>query len=107
MGAEVGLWTGGAMILIQLTLAIVQWRDPGKIISILFIVLVLFGIVGKLATPLMAQSVPNMPVPPIWQIIVSVAILFVQLVLHFAGLKAFATANVCSSRTCAEPDARG
>ena len=84
---QVGLWFGGALVLVQLILAIVQWRNPGKFIAILFMVLIAFGLVSTLATPLLAGSMPNMPNTPIWQIVLSVVIMIIQMVLHSTGLK--------------------
>ena len=84
---QVGLWMGGGLVLIQLILAAIQWRNPGKFIAILFMVLIAFGIVSTLAAPLMAGSVPNMPVTPIWQVVLSIVIMIVQMILHVTGLK--------------------
>jgi hypothetical protein len=86
-GAQIGLWTAGGFAVLQAILGFVQWRNPGKMLAILFIVLVAFGIVSTAATPLLAGAVPNMPVTPMWQIVLSLVILIVQLVLLIAGLR--------------------
>ena len=84
---QVGLWTAGGLSLLQLILGVVQWRNPGKMLAILFLVLVIFGIVSTAATPLLMGSVPNMQMPPVWQLGLSIAIMVVQLILLIAGLR--------------------
>ena len=84
---QAGLWMAGGMVAIQLILGVVQWRNPGKFIAILFIVLIALGIAMSVASPLMTASMPNVPVTPMWQIALSVVIMVVQLVLHVTSLK--------------------
>lgn len=84
---QAGLWMAGALVAVQLILGVVQWRNPGKFIAILFIVLIALGIAMTVASPLMAGSMPNVPVTPMWQIGLSVVIMIIQLVLHVTGLK--------------------
>ena len=84
---QVGLWFGGALVLVQLILAVVQWRNPGKFIAILFMVLVAYGLISTLAAPVIAGMMPNVPTVPIWQIALSLVILIIQMVLHVAGLR--------------------
>jgi len=86
-GAAVGIWLGGALVLIQLVFAVLQWRNPKKWIAILFIVLIALGILQTAAAPLLAGMVPNAPVVPMWQVALSIAIMIVQIVLHIAGLR--------------------
>lgn len=87
MGVQAGIWLGLGMVVIQLILGFIQWRNPGKFIAILFMVLIAFGIVSTLAAPLMAASMPNVPATPMWQIALSVVIMVLQFVLHITGLK--------------------
>ena len=84
---QAGLWMGVGLVVIQLILAVVQWRDPKKFIAILFIILIILGLLSTLATPMLAQSMPNMPATPLWQVALSVVIMVIQLVLHIAGLR--------------------
>ena len=84
---QVALYTAGFMVLLQVILGFFQWRRPGKIIAILFMVLIAYGLVSTLATPLLADTVPNMPHVPMWQIVLSIVVLIVQMVLHVAGLR--------------------
>jgi len=86
-GAQVGIWLAGGLGVLQLILGFVQWRNPGKMLAILFLVLVLFGIVSTAATPLLAGAVPNMPTVPMWQIALSLVIMVIQLILLIAGLR--------------------
>jgi len=86
-GAQIGMWTAGGFAVLQVILGLVQWRNPGKMLAILFLVLVIFGIVSTAATPLLAGAMPNVPIPPMWQIALSIGILIVQLILLIAGLR--------------------
>ena len=87
MGAQAAIWISGALVVVQLILGIVQWRNPGKFIAILFMVLLAYGILSSAATPLLAGSMPGIPTIPTWQIALSVAIMVVQMILHVAGLR--------------------
>lgn len=87
MGAQAAIWISGGFAVLQLILGIVQWRNPGKFIAILFLVLLAYGILSTAATPLLASSVPNMPTIPTWQIAVSLVVMVVQVILHVAGLR--------------------
>ena len=87
MGAQFAIYVSAGLAVVQLIFGIVQWRNPGKFIAILFLVLLAYGILSTAATPLLAGSLPNMPVIPIWQIALSLVIMAVQVVLHIAGLR--------------------
>lgn len=87
MGAQFAIYLTGGLAVFQLILGIVQWRNPGKFIAILFMVLIAYGILSTAATPLLAGSMPGMPVIPMWQIALTVAIMVVQMILHIAGLR--------------------
>lgn len=86
-GAQAGIWLAGGLTLIQAIFAFIQWKDPKKWIAILFLVLLAYGIVSTLAAPALAGAIPNMPVIPTWQIVLSLAVMAVQVVLHVAGLR--------------------
>lgn len=85
--SQFALYTAGFMVVIQIILGAIQWRNPGKFIAILFMVLIAYGLVSTLAAPMLAASMPTMPNIPIWQIVLSVAIMIVQMILHVTGLK--------------------
>jgi hypothetical protein len=78
---------GGIVVLIQLAFAVVQWRDPKKWIAILFLVLIALGILQAAAAPMMAGMMPDAPVVPMWQIVLSLVVMVIQVVLHVAGLR--------------------
>lgn len=84
---QIGVWTTGGLAVLQFILGVVQWRNPGKLLTILFMVLVIFGIVSTAATPLIASAMPNIPVTPMWQIALSLVVMVVQLILLIAGLR--------------------
>ena len=75
------------MVALQVILGIVQWRNPGKFIAILFMVLIAYGLASNIATPFLAASMPNIPDVPIWQIALSVVVMIIQMILHVTGLK--------------------
>ncbi|RZJ96752.1 MAG: hypothetical protein EON88_06015 [Brevundimonas sp.] len=85
MGVQMGLWMGGVLTVVQLVFGVVQWRDPKSFIAILFLVLLGLGIVSALAAPMMGGM--SGVITPIWQVILSLAIMAVQTVLHVAGLR--------------------
>lgn len=86
-GAKFGQYFSYAIILVQLVLGYVQWRSPNKIIAYIFLALIVIGFLMTAAVPLMAGLAPNMPATPAWQIILSLAVMAVQFVLHITGLK--------------------
>lgn len=84
--AQMTLWSTGILAVIQLVFGLVQWKSPKKFIAILFIVLVILGILLTVAAPLMA-GMPGGVAVPLWQTVLSLVILAIQLILHFAGLR--------------------
>lgn len=86
MASQVAMYTAGFMVLLQIIFGLVQWRNPGKFIAILFLVLLAYGVLSTLAGPLLAGSMPNMPVIPMWQIALSLVVMVIQIVLHVRGL---------------------
>jgi len=86
-GAQMGLWLAGLFVVAQVVFGVIQWKSPKKWIAILFMVLIVLGALSTAATPLMAGLAPNTPVTPTWQIVLSIAIMIVQLILHIAGLR--------------------
>jgi magnesium-transporting ATPase (P-type) len=87
VGAQFAIYLSGGLAVVQLIFGIIQWRNPGKWIAILFLVLLAYGILSTAATPLLAGSIPNMPEIPTWQIALSLVIMVIQVVLHVAGLR--------------------
>jgi len=84
--AQLTLWSTAGLALIQLIFGFVQWKSPKKFIAILFIVLVILGILLTVSAPLMA-GMPGGVAVPLWQTALSLVILAIQLILHFAGLR--------------------
>lgn len=85
--AQLALYTGGFLVMVQMILGAIQWRSPKKFIAILFMVLVAYGILSNLAAPVLAGMMPNVPQVPLWQVALSIVILIAQMILHFAGLR--------------------
>lgn len=90
VAVQSALWMGVAFTVIQVVLAIVQWRRPNKVIAIIFLALIALGIVSTLASVAMLSS-GAMPASaaatPIWQVIFGIVVMLVEAVLHFAGLR--------------------
>lgn len=85
MAGQMALWMGAILAVIQLIFGVVQWRDPKAFIAILFLLLLALGVVTTLAAPMMAGV--SGVVTPIWQVVLSLAVMAVQVVLHVAGLR--------------------
>ena len=84
---QIAMYTAAFMVALQVILGIVQWRNPGKFIAILFMVLIAYGLASTIVTPFLAASMPNIPDVPIWQIALSVVVMIIQMILHVPGLK--------------------
>lgn len=87
---SIGIWTGVAFVIIQAVPAVMQWRKPNKIIAIIFLLLIAFGIISTLAAVVMMGSgaLPQTTVAtPIWQVALALVVYVVEAVLHFAGLR--------------------
>lgn len=85
--AQFSLYSSIFFTVAQVIFGLVQWRNPGKFIAILFIVLIALTLVLTLAG-LLTASLAGTPSPtPAWQIALSVVIMIVQVVLHVTGLK--------------------
>ena len=87
--AQFALYMSIGMAVIELILGFVQWTKPNKVIPILFIVLVVYGLGSSVLGLMMRGDVP-MPDSPMnapWFIGLSILVLIVQLVLHIAGVR--------------------
>ena len=85
-----GIWFSVGFVVIRAVLAVVQWRNPNKVIAIIFLVLIAFGVVSTLASIVLLNSgaLPQAAVAtPIWQVILGIVVMAVEAVLHFAGLR--------------------
>lgn len=92
-GAQFSMYFAYAMIVVQLILGFIQWRSPNKIIAIIFMALIALGFAMTAATPMFASMAPNMPVTPVWQILLSLVVMAVQFVLHLTGVKGISMLN--------------
>ena len=91
VAVQSALWMGVGFTMIQAILAFVQWRRPNKIIAIIFLCLIAFGILSTLASVAMMSSgaIPtgSAPTTPMWQIVLGLVVMVVEAVLHITGLK--------------------
>ncbi len=82
--AQFGLMLGVGLTVLQLILAAVQWRKPNKVLPILFLVLVVWGLGGGL----LALTVPAMAAgQPMWLTIFTIVTMLIAGVMHIAGIR--------------------
>jgi hypothetical protein len=76
-------------VVLQLILGFVQWTKPNKVLPILFIVLVVYGIGSALVGQMMAgqMDMPAAAATPMWLTTVGYVVMVVELVLHIAGVR--------------------
>lgn len=82
--AQMGLYFAGALVVLQLALAAVQWRKPNGVLPILFLVLAVWGLGGAvlaLAMPMFAGG------QPVWLTVFTLVTLLLASVLHIAGIR--------------------
>ena len=86
---QFAIWSAVAMVVIQAILGFVQWAKPNIVIPIIFLILVAFGLVSGLAGLAMQNSadIPAAAQTPMWQIVVGMIVMIVQLILHIAGVR--------------------
>jgi len=89
MMSQVALWMAGFFVVLQLILGFVQWTKPNKVIPILFIILVVYGIGSTALGQMMAgqMDVPAAAQGPLWLTLVGYVVMLVELVLHIAGVR--------------------
>jgi len=86
---QIALWGAIGLTVIQLVLGLVQWTKPNIVIPIIFLILVLYGLATSLFGLSMMGS-PDIPAAaktPMWQIVLGLLILLIQLVMHIAGIR--------------------
>lgn len=86
---QAALWMAGILVVIQLVLGLVQWSKPNKVIPIIFIVLVIYGL-GSTALGLMMSGqmdIPEAAQAPMWLTALGFVVMIVELVMHFAGVR--------------------
>ena len=88
--AQMGLYFTGALVLLQLILAAVQWKKPNSVLPILFLVLVIWA----LGTGLLAQVSPMFSGgQPIWLTAFTLVMMIVAAILHIAGIRGASAMN--------------
>ena len=87
--AQFALYMAIGLVVIQAILGFVQWAKPNKVIPILFIILVVYGLGSAALGQLMADQigVPEGSQGPLWLVVAGFVVMIVQLVLHIAGVR--------------------
>jgi hypothetical protein len=81
---QTGLYFTGALVVLQLGLAAVQWMKPNSIIPILFLVLVVWG----LGTSILALTMPAFGgTQPMWLTVFTVVTMLLAAIMHIAGIR--------------------
>jgi len=82
--SQMGLYVTGAFVLLQLVLAVVQWRKPNVVLPILFLVLVIWG----LGMAVLALVVPAMSgAQPMWLTTFTLVMMLIAAILHISGIR--------------------
>jgi len=87
MMSQVALWMSVFFVVLQLILGFVQWTKPNKVIPILFIILVVYGLGSTALGQVMAGELPEAAQSPMWMIVGGYVVLVIELVLHIAGVR--------------------
>ncbi len=82
--AQTGLMVTGALVVLQLGLAALQWRKPNGVLPIIFLILVIWG----LGSASLAFFVPTLAAAqPMWLTVATVVLLGIAAVTHIAGIR--------------------
>jgi hypothetical protein len=82
--AQTGLYFTGALVVLQLILAAVQWLKPNSIIPILFLVLVVWG----LGSAILSLTVPAFGgSQPMWLTVFTLVAMLLAAIMHIAGIR--------------------
>ena len=88
--SQLGLMFGGALIVLALILAFVQWRKPNTVLPILFLILVIWALGGAclaLAMPAFSGG------QPMWLTIFSVVTMAIAVIMHIASIRGVSALN--------------
>jgi phage-related minor tail protein len=82
--SQIGLYTAGFFVLLQLVLAFVQWKKPNVVLPILFLVLVIWGLGGAI----LALAVPALgAAQPLWLTLFVLVTMLIAAITHIAGIR--------------------
>lgn len=82
--AQMGLYFTGALVVLQLILAAVQWRKPNTVLPILFLVLVVWAL-GGAALALVVPAFGGGQ--PMWLTVFTLVMMLLAAILHIAGIR--------------------
>lgn len=83
------LWMSVFFVGAQLVFGLVQWAKPNVVVPIIFALLVAFGLVSGIPALLGMgpENAGESVAAPMWQTVIGVIILAIQLILHIAGIR--------------------
>jgi len=88
--AQTGLIMTGAMVVLHLILAAVQWRKPNGVLPIIFLILVIWG----LGSACLAFLVPAIAaVQPMWLTVLTVVLLAIATITQIASIRGAGALN--------------
>ncbi|MBU1384370.1 MAG: hypothetical protein KJ916_05905 [Alphaproteobacteria bacterium] len=82
--AQMGLYLAGALVVLQLILAAVQWRKPNVALPILFLVLVVWGLGGSILALVMPMFGGGQPM---WLTLFTLVTMLIAAIMHIAGIR--------------------
>lgn len=87
--AQFALYMAIGLVVIQAILGFVQWTRPNKVIPIIFIILVVYGLGSAALSQMMAgqMNLPEGAQGPLWLTVAGFVVMLVELVLHIAGVR--------------------
>jgi len=93
--AQFGLYGAGAVIVLQLILAVVQWLKPNQALPILFLVFVVLALGNALLTLVGASLMPGMAsaAPPMWVSATTIVLMTAAFLMHVAGIRGASAMN--------------
>lgn len=84
---QLALWSGVAVVVIQIVLALVQWFKPNVVIPIIFTIMVVYGLGSTALSLVLMGDNPAAAMTPMWQIVVGFIVMVIELILHIAGIR--------------------
>lgn len=90
LATQLGLAGAAAAIVLQLVLAVVQWRRPTSVLPLIFLVLVVWalgsGVVALINMPAVAAA--GGVSPPLWLIVMTLVCMSAAALLHINAIRA-------------------
>ncbi|MGV9010173.1 hypothetical protein [Brevundimonas sp.] len=88
--SQLSLYMAGGLVLLQIILALVQWKKPNVVLPIIFLVLVIWALGGSL----IGLAVPALGgLQPLWLTLFILVTMLIAAVTHIAGIRGASALN--------------